>query len=140
MIEYVMKCERTDNEIRLTLPTNEGAKEKILQELEKIEKAGGFALVTMQKPKKPRTVGADSQNHHLNAHIMQICQETGNDYDSVKNAVKETAVQYLGYPYKQIGRRIVPLRERDSSIEECSKLIEAVHILAGELGIVLKEC
>lgn len=126
--------------LRVELPTNEGAKEKILQELEKIEKAGGFALVTMQKPKKPRTVGADSQNHHLNAHIMQICQETGNDYDSVKNAVKETAVQYLGYPYKQIGRRIVPLRERDSSIEECSKLIEAVHILAGELGIVLKEC
>lgn len=139
MIEYVMKCERADNEIKLTLPTNEGAKEKILQELEKIEKAGGFALVTMQKPKKPRTVGADSQNHHLNAHIMQICQETGNDYDSVKNAVKETAVQYIGYPYKQIGRRIVPLRERDSSIEECSKLIEAVHILAGELGIVLRE-
>lgn len=126
--------------LRVELPGNEGAKEKILQELEKIEKAGGFALVTMQKPKKPRTVGADSQNHHLNAHIMQICQETGNDYDSVKNAVKETAVQYLGYPYKQIGRRIVPLRERDSSIEECSKLIEAVHILAGELGIVLKEC
>jgi hypothetical protein len=84
MIEYVMKCERADNEIRLTLPTNEGAKEKILQEIEKIEKAVGFALVTMQKPKKPRTVGADSQNHHLNAHIMQICQETGNDYDSVK--------------------------------------------------------
>ena len=140
MIEYVMKCERADNEIRLTLPTNEGAKEKILHELEKIEKAGGFALVTMQKPKKPRTVGADSQNHHLNAHIMQICQETGNDYDSVKNAVKETAVEYLGYPYKQRGRRIVPLRERDSSIEECSKLIEASHILAGVLGIVLKEC
>lgn len=140
MIEYVMKCERAVNEIRLTLPTNEGAKEKILHELEKIENAGGYALVTMQKPKKPRTVGAGSQNHHLNAHIMQICQESGNDYDSVKNAVKETAVQYLGYPYKQIGRRIVPLRERDSSIEECSKLIEASHILAGELGIILKEC
>lgn len=140
MIEYVLKCTVDAEKIALTLPTNEGAKEKILHELEKIEKAGGFALVTMQKPKKPRTVGADSQNHHLNAHIMQICQETGNDYDSVKNAVKDTAVQYLGYPYKLIGRRIVPLRERDSSTEECAKLIEAVHILAGELGIVLKEC
>ncbi len=126
--------------LRVELPENEGAREAVIREVAKCGKSGGYALMTLQPPKKPRTVGADSQNHHLNAHIMQICQETGNDYDSVKNAVKETAVQYLGYPYKQIGRRIVPLRERDSSIEECSKLIEAVHILAGELGIVLKEC
>lgn len=126
--------------LRVELPGNEGARGAVIREVAKCGKSGGYALMTLQPPKKPRTVGADSQNHHLNAHIMQICQETGNDYDSVKNAVKETAVQYLGYPYKQIGRRIVPLRERDSSVEECSKLIEAVHILAGELGIVLKEC
>lgn len=96
--------------------------------------------MTLQNPKKPRTTGEGSQNHHLNGHIMQICQETGNSYKIVKDGVKMTAVQYLGYPYKTIGRQIVPMPESESSTEECAKLIEAAHILAGELGIVLKEC
>lgn len=125
--------------LRVELPENGGAREAVRQEVAKCGKSSGYALITLQPPKKPRTTGEGSQNHHLNGHIMQICQETGNSYKTVKDGVKMTAVQYLGYPYKTIGRQIVPMPESESSTEECAKLIEAVHILAGELGIVLRE-
>ena len=70
---------------------------------------------------------------------MQICNETGNDYDTVKDAVKQLAVEQMGYPYKTIGGRIVPQRERECSTDECAKLIEAAHILAADLGLILQE-
>ena len=95
-------------------------------------------LVTIQPPRKPRTTGENSQNHLLNGIIVQICEETGNDYDSVKDAVKMIAVEQLAYPYKTIGGKIIPQRERDCSIEECSKLIEAAQMLAADLGIIVR--
>ena len=73
-----------------------------------------------------------------NGIIVQICEETGNDYDSVKDAVKMIAVEQLAYPYTTIGGKIIPQRERDCSVEECSKLIEAAQMLAADLGIIVR--
>ena len=53
-------------------------------------------------------------------------------------AVKMIAVEQLAYPYKTIGGKIIPQRERDCSIEECSKLIEAAQMLAADLGIIVR--
>ena len=70
---------------------------------------------------------------------MQICNENGNDYETIKYCVKMTAVEKFDYPYTEIAGHIVPKRERDCNTEECAKLIEAVHLLAADLNIVLRE-
>ena len=49
------------------------------------------------------------------------------------------AVEQLGYPYSEIAGHILPKRERDTTTEECAKLIEAAHYLAADLGLILKE-
>ena len=140
MFQYVLKLADVAGRVAFVPPTDPGARENIKRELGKCrDKNNGYVLVTLQPPKRPRTTGADSQNHHLNGHIMQICAETGNDYDAVKDAVKQLAVEQMGYPYKTIGGRIVPQRERECSTDECAKLIEAAHILAADLGIILQE-
>ena len=140
MFQYVLKLADVAGRVAFVPPTDPGARENIKRELGKCRnKNNGYVLVTLQPPKRPRTTGADSQNHHLSGHIMAICNETGNDYDSVKDAVKMIAVENMGYPYKTIGGRIVPQRERECSVEDCAKLIEAAHILAADLGIILQE-
>ena len=140
MVQYVLKRVNIAGRIAFELPADLGATENIKRELRKCcDKHNDYVLVTMQPPKKPRTTGKESQNHHLNGHIMQICAETGNDYDAVKDAVKMLAASTMGYPYKTIGGQIVPQRERDASVDECALLIEAAHILAAQLSIILQE-
>lgn len=102
-------------------------------------KYNDFVSVTLDKPKKPRTTGKYSQNHHLNGHIVQICNHTGHSYDEIKYCVKMIAIEVFGYPYTQIAGHIVPKRERDCSTEECAKLIEGTHLLAEQLEIMLEE-
>ena len=103
------------------------------------DKKSDFVNVTLDVPHAPRTTGDHSQNHHLNGHIMQICNITGNDYDTIKYCIKMTAVEQMGYPYTEIAGHILPKRERDCDTAECAKLIEAAHYLAATLGIVLQE-
>ena len=140
MFQYVLKLADVAGRVAFVPPTDPGARENIKRELGKCrDKNNGYVLVTLQPPKRPRTTGKESQNAHLNGHVMQICNETGNDYDSVKDAVKMIAVENMGYPYKTIGGQIVPQRERECSVEDCAKLIEAAHVLAVDLGIILQE-
>jgi hypothetical protein len=103
------------------------------------DKYSDYVSVTFKPPYKPRTTGKGSQNHKLNGMIMQICNETYNDYDTIKYCVKMIAVEQMGYPYKTVAGHIVPQGERDCSTEECAKLIEAAYILAAEAGIILRE-
>jgi hypothetical protein len=104
-----------------------------------IKKYGGMVHITIQPPYKMRSTGPYSQNHHLNGHIIDICNATGNSYEDVKTAIKMFAVENMGYPYEMILGRIIPKHERDCNTEECAKLIEAAHIIAAEYGIPLKE-
>ena len=103
------------------------------------EKNNDFVSVTFARPYKPRTTGPESQNHHLNGHIMQICEETGNDYEAVKYCVKMIAVEQMGYPFTTVAGYVWPKRERSSDTEECNKLIEASHVLAAQMGIIIRE-
>lgn len=140
MVQYVLKRTFYAGHIAFDLPQDAGAREAIRRELEKCrDKNNDFVLLTMQPPKRPRTTGKDSQNHHLNGHIMQICNETGNDYDTIKYCVKMIAVEQMGYPYKTVAGRILPQPESQSSTDECAKLIEAAHVLAAQLSIILQE-
>ncbi|MBQ3838130.1 MAG: hypothetical protein II814_13525, partial [Treponema sp.] len=79
-----------------------------------------------------------SQNHHLNGHIAQIAEETGQPFDMVKLAVKSIAIG-MGYPFETIGSVAVAKSEALCSTEECGILIEAAHVLAADLGIILRE-
>ena len=140
MVQYVLKRVNIAGRIAFEPPADLGAAENIKRELRKCrDKHNDYVLVTLQPPKRPRTTGKESQNHHLNGHIMQICNETGNDYDAVKNCVKMLAVEQMGYPYKTVAGHILPQPESQSSTDECAKLIEAAHVLAAELSIILQE-
>jgi len=103
------------------------------------DKYNNYVSVTFKPPYKPRTTGEGSQSHHLNGHIAQICQVTGNDHETIKYCIKMIAVEQMDYPFETIAGHIVPKRERDCNTEECAKLIEASHVLAAQLGLILRE-
>jgi hypothetical protein len=94
--------------------------------------------VKFGKPRKPRSTGPVSQNHHLNGHIMQIARATGDDFESVKLAVKHHA-RAQGYPGKEIAGQWIPQSEADSDTAECAILIEACHQVAAFLEVRLIE-
>ena len=140
MVQYVLKRIFYAGHIAFDLPQDAGAREAIRRELERCrDKSNDYVLVTMQPPKRPRTTGENSQNHHLNGHIMQICNETQNSYNAVKDEIKRIATEEMGYPYEEINGHIHPIGESESSTDECAKLIEAAHVLAADLGIILQE-
>ena len=140
MIQAVLHRVNCNGLISFEPPKDPAIRSVLGRELKKIhDRYNDYAMINIQPPYPPRTTGEGSQNHHLNGHIMQICNETGNDYDSIKLAIKMIAVQYLNYPFESVGGVVVPKRERDCNTEECGKLIEAAHMCAAEEGIVLRE-
>ena len=106
-------------------------------------------LVTIENPFKRRTTGAFSQNHCLNGIIQSICEETGQDFHSTKEYVKQMAIG-RGYPIKTKKTvngvedvldwwgNPVGISESESSVEQCAILIDCAIQLASELGIILK--
>lgn len=140
MVQYVLRRVNIAGRIAFEPPKDTAANANIKHELRKCrDKHNDYVLVTLQPPKRPRTTGKWSQNHHLNGHIMQICNETHNSYDVIKYCVKMIAVEEMGYPYKTIAGHIVPQPESESSTDECALLIEAAHVLAAQMGIILQE-
>lgn len=140
MVQYVLQLADVAGRIAFEPPADSGAQQAIKRELRKCrDKYNRFVLLTLQPPKRPRTTGKGSQNHHLNGHIIQICNETGNSYDAIKYCVKMLAVEEMGYPYEIIDGHIWPKAEHESSTDECAKLIEAAHVWAAQHGIILQE-
>lgn len=119
----------------------------------KCEPSDLFLNVTLEEPFRPRTTGYKSQNHALNWIIQVICQETGQDFQTTKEYIKSKAVE-MGYPMLtrkrmekgQIIEEVVTdwygnprgISEADSSVSECSILIDSAMMLDSELGIVVK--
>lgn len=103
------------------------------------DKYNDYVQITIKAPYKARTTGPDSQNHHLNAHIIQICNETKHSYEIIKYCIKMLAVEEMKYPYEEVDGHIMPKGERDCNTEECAKLIEASHVWAAQHGIILRE-
>ena len=140
MVQYVLRRVNIAGKIAFEPPADDGANANIKHELRKCrDKHNDYVLVTLQPPKRPRTTGEGSQNHHLNGHIMQICNETKNSYNAVKDEIKRIATEEMGYPYEEINGHIHPIGESERSTDECAKLIEAAHVLAADLGIILQE-
>jgi hypothetical protein len=140
MVQYVLKRVTIAGRIAFLPPADAGANANIKHELKKCrDKYNDYVLVTMQPPKHSRTTGKDSQNQHLNGHIMQICNETKNSFEAIKYCIKMLAVEEMGYPYEIIDGHIWPQSESDASTDECALLIEAAHVWAAHNGIILQE-
>ena len=102
------------------------------------EKYNGYFKVDLQKPYPARTTGAGSQNNKFYALVTEICKETGNDVEDVKDALKERAIK-RGYPYSvnKITGRIRPYSTTEINTQEMSYLIEEAIQECAELGIVI---
>ena len=137
--EAVLKASVGAESVTFKLPQNEGLRKRFCGALAQcFKKNGGYALVAVQPPVRPRSTGQGSQNHHVNGHIGQIAEETGMPFDMVKLAVKSIAIG-MGYPFETIGPVAVAKSEALCSTEECGILIEAAHVLAADLRIILRE-
>lgn len=109
---------------------------------------GGYYRVVLRTPMKKRSTGKNSQNTHLHDHIQQICEETGNDFADVKLYIKKQALA-MGYPpmrdeageivFSMMDHEPIPQSEAEASTTEAAILIEAAHMLAAEMEILLKE-
>ncbi len=97
-----------------------------------------YYRIRIDRPRKARTTGERSQNTHINGHLQQIAIETGNDFDTVKLYCKEQAVSE-GYPFDEFGGKMIPYSETRIDTVQAGVLIETIHRLAAELGIVLVE-
>lgn len=129
----------TDNPLVVTLrfPRGWGDSVQMLrQELE--QKRVTQAYVKLGKPRKPRTTGEKSQNHALNGIIQQICVETGDNFDDVKEEVKRRAIR-RGYP-KRIDSfgNVHGISESNASTIECGYLIEEAKMVADFCNVRLK--
>lgn len=105
-----------------------------------VEKAPtDYWCVKISRPRKPRTTGEKSQNHHINGHIQQICTETGNTFSAVKERMKVLAID-RGYPIETLpDSAVMPKSEADIDTVEAGYLIDTIHQFAAEWGIRLIE-
>lgn len=101
------------------------------------EKNGGYAKITIETPRKARTL---PQNAKFHAMCQELAVYTGNDMEDVKIGVKERAMS-RGYPHKlnEISGNIQPKSSADVDTSEMAILIETLYEVAAEFGYVFKE-
>ncbi len=88
---------------------------------------------------RKRTTGKDSQNHRINGFIQQICEDTGNDFDTIKYYFKRKAIR-RGYPSKTDPEgEAVPVSEAILTTIEAAYLIDEIEQYAAENSILLYE-
>ena len=130
----------TQTTVEFALPQEVSYRIKLVELLKKCFDRGAMCTFALNRPR--RSTGDKSQNHHLNGHIIQIMREMGmttkKEYDPVKTEIKRIAHVAFGYPALDKNAHFFK-SEADCDTQECAWLIEAAHLLAGDLGIVLIE-
>ena len=132
--------EKTENGIIFQFPSK-AAKQKMLDLFELArEKSNGYMTIDFGRVYKSRTTGEGSQNNKFYALVTEICKETGNEIEDVKDAIKERAIK-RGYPYSinKITGTIRPYSTTKVSTVEMSYLIDEAIQLCAELGIVISD-
>ena len=103
------------------------------------EKRGGFMRLILSPPFKHRSTGPLSQGNHINGHVHQIANRTGEDFDVIKMHAKRSAIK-RGYPIRDdLFGDVQPLSETEIDSEQAGFLIEELHMIADFLGIKLRE-
>ena len=95
--------------------------------------------VRIGRPRKPRTTGPLSQNHHFRGHCKDIMEQTGNSMTAVATELKEHAVEFFGYPEDEVFKKMKPRSEADLDTVEEGVLIDATHHFAAEWNFWLRE-
>ena len=137
-MKVVCRAEATDKGLVLHYPS-QGVKERIMALYRgAVDKYNGYLTVAIDKPYKSRTTGEGSQNNKFYALVTEICKETGNDIEDVKDALKERAIK-RGYPYRcnELTGKIKPYSTTQVNTVEMGYLIDEAIQLCSELGIVL---
>lgn len=102
MVKTVLKIALEKGFIKFFAPTDKVVRQSLQCELKKcLERYNGYVCLSFCTPKRLRSTGKESQNHHLNGHIQAIAKESGNDFETTKLAVKDIAID-LGYPFRTI--------------------------------------
>jgi hypothetical protein len=140
MIELPAAKVLSGNELQVTIEIPEFARSSWLSLAQSAKvQASRQMYVKLDKPRRPRTTGERSQNHHLNGHIQQIAEYTGDSFEAVKKHIKFEAIAE-GYPYRTTSfGDVEPQSEADASTAECAILIETTHRIASDLEVILRE-
>lgn len=130
--------EKTEKGILFQFPSK-AVKQKMLDLFELArEKSNGYMTIDFGRVYKSRTTGEGSQNNKFYALVTEICKETGNDLEDIKDCLKERALK-RGYPYSvnKLTGSIKPFSTTKINTVEMSYLIEEAIQLCAELGIVV---
>jgi hypothetical protein len=100
---------------------------------------GGYLSFDADLPKKIRSTGERSQNHHLNGHVGQLAAAAQISTATMKQYVKTMAALELGYPTEAIDGKAFPKSEAEATVEECILLIDMCHAIAAKNGWALYE-
>ena len=100
---------------------------------------GGYISFDADLPKKIRTTGEKSQNHHLNGHVGQLAAAGQTSTAAMKMYIKTMASIELGYPTDVIDGVVFPRSEAEASSTECALLIDMCHKYAADKGWALYE-
>lgn len=97
-----------------------------------LAKHGGYATVTIELPKRPRSTGYRSQNSHVQGHCESIAEQLGYEQTQVYDAIKRMAVGTFGYPthMNEMDGVEEPKPQRFATVEEANLLIKMCHHFA----------
>ena len=139
-MKIVCYAEPTEKGLLLHYPSIE-IKQQILHLWEGAkENYNGYLAVDLKKPYKSRTTGKGSQNNLFYALVTEICKETGNDLEDIKDYLKEKACARRSYPYEvnKMTGRIRPYSTTKVDTVQMAGLIEEAYQLCAELGIIVE--
>ena len=140
-MKQIMQIVRYDTDT-VTLKASKEVMQRLSGLFKKVinDKYCGYVQATLAPPYPSRSTGKGSQNSHIWGHIQQIANETGNDVDDIEDYIKRKAVK-RGYPYKVNKLTGLMVMESMTNINtvEAGYLIDELHALAGDLGIILSE-
>lgn len=85
---------------------------------------------------RARTTGPGSQSAHLHGHLQQLAEHTGHSMGELKQIIKS---ETTSWPTHEILGHLVYASEADVDSATESEAIERCHVIASDLGIVLRE-
>lgn len=100
----------------------------------------GYVKITISKPGRSRTTGQGSQSHAINGFIAQLSNATGQDFETVKMAMKKMSIN-RGYPFRTeiLTGEVIPYSETEIDTIQAGYLIDTIKQFASEYQIILKE-
>ena len=126
------------NGLRLYLPAAfTVAADRIIERCQKAH--NGFIKLSIAVPSKPRTTGEQSQNNHAWGHATQIASGL-NQGDDPRDVLYDACIATPDYPTRmnKFGR-VVAQSWSEATTVQAAAVIETLHRLAAEFGIVLIE-